>query len=364
MENSVRFLAEEQAKLGNDVTVVCSNNLLMGLPHEEVFNEVKIIRLPSLKLFYSDLRTPLRMPLLSPVDIIHAHGQNSLFSLNVARKLKQKSAAKLVFCFLAVDAFSDHPNYLVRSLGPTYGHRMVKEALRLSDCRLVKVSRDAELLRKEFETDSEYLPDGIPNLFFDIGKQNSEEFRKRFAIKQENIILFIGRLHPLKGPHILVQALKHLNDEHVAVAFIGPDDGFSNVINDLSKTLGVSNQVYNLGFVDEETKIAALDACVAMVLPSVCDYTEVNSIVISEAWARAKPVIASRIGGLPYRVHDHVNGLLVNPSDPLALSKAISEVLINQREAEKMGLAGSTDVLPWKDIALKSLKIYSEIKMS
>ena len=58
----------------------------------------------------------------------------------------------------------------------------------------------------------------------------------------------------------------------------------------------MKNNVAFLGFVDEKSKVGTLDASLALVLPSVCNHVEVYLIVISEAWARNKPVIASAVG--------------------------------------------------------------------
>jgi len=116
-----------------------------------------------------------------------------------------------------------------------------------------------------------------------------------------------------------------------------------------------------LGYVDEETKIKALDSVVALVLPSVADHVEVYSIAISEAWARQKPVIASRIGEIPYRVKHGVNGILVDPSDPKALAKAMLEVAQDEGLADKMGRNGRKDVFSWREIAEKSIQLYRQV---
>lgn len=129
-------------------------------------------------------------------------------------------------------------------------------------------------------------------------------------------------------------------------------------IRRLAEKLGVSNRVYILGFVDEKIKINMIDFSVALVLPSVADYVEVYPGVISEAWAREKPVIASNIGGIPYRVKDGVNGILVAPANPKILSDAMLKLIRHPELAKKMGGNGKTDVLTWGTIAKKSIEVY------
>jgi len=61
-------------------------------------------------------------------------------------------------------------------------------------------------------------------------------------------------------------------------------------------------------------------------------------MVISVAWARGKPVVASSVGGIPYRVKHMVNGILVSPKDPKALAEAILKLLERQNVSHKMDL--------------------------
>ena len=116
-----------------------------------------------------------------------------------------------------------------------------------------------------------------------------------------------------------------------------------------------------LGFIDEPTKIQALDSSIALVLPSIADHVEVYSIVTSEAWARGKPVIASSIGELPYRIKNYVNGILVKPLNPKILADSMLELVDNSRLAEEMGKNGRERILSWEEIAIRSIKLYQQV---
>jgi len=357
IERAVQYLAEEQVKLGHEVTVITSDVGLDNIAKEEIIGGVKVIRIKSMKLLYNDLIMPLEEPQVKYVDIVHAHSQNSLFSIIMAEKLRKKLHAKVAFHFMAVNAFRDHPSMFVKVLGPYYGGRNTNRALKISDLILVRSIRDLEILKKEYGVTATYLPDAVPDYYFTVKKGDPDEFRARFGIKQEKIFLFIGRVHKLKGPHILVKALKYV-DENVAAVFIGPDRGYLKETLNLAERIGVRDKVYMLGFVDEETKIHAFDSAVALVLPSIADYVEVYPMVISEAWAREKPVIGSNVGGIPYRINHGLNGLLVNPSDPKALAEAMKRLANDKELATKMGKQGKTSVLTWNNVALKSIELY------
>jgi glycosyltransferase involved in cell wall biosynthesis len=215
-------------------------------------------------------------------------------------------------------------------------------------------------LRKRYNVEAEYLPDAVPAYYFTAEKSDPDRFREKFGIKQEKFFLFIGRVHKLKGSQILVRALKYV-DEDIAAVFIGPDGGYLRKTLNLAEKIDVKRRVYYLGYVDEKTKVEALDSATALVLPSLADHVEVYSIVISEAWAREKPVIASKVGEIPYRVKQGVNGLLVNPSDPRMLAEAMLKLANEEELAEEMGRNGRKEVFSWRKVAKKSIQLYKQI---
>jgi glycosyltransferase involved in cell wall biosynthesis len=261
---------------------------------------------------------------------------------------------------MAIDAFKDHPNIFIRLIAPYYGRRNTRTALEIADLPLVRSIRDLEILRKRYNVEAEYLPDAVPDYYFTAEKSDPDRFREKFGIKQEKFFLFIGRVHKLKGPQVLVRALKYV-DEDIAAVFIGPDDGYLGKTLDLAEKIGVERRVYYLGYVDEKTKVEALDSATALVLPSLADYVEVYPMAISEAWAREKPVIASSVGGTPYRVKHGINGLLVNPSDPKMLAEAMLKLASEEELAEEMGSNGRKEVFSWREVAEKSILLYKQV---
>jgi glycosyltransferase involved in cell wall biosynthesis len=130
---------------------------------------------------------------------------------------------------------------------------------------------------------------------------------------------------------------------------------------DLAGRIGVKDRVYMLGYVDEGTKIKALDSAIALTLPSLADHVEVYSIVISEAWARERSVIASRVGEIPYRIKQGINGVLVDPSDPKMLAETMLKLANDEELAKEMGRNGKKDVFSWKEIAVKSIQLYEQV---
>jgi glycosyltransferase involved in cell wall biosynthesis len=89
---------------------------------------------------------------------------------------------------------------------------------------------------------------------------------------------------------------------------------------------------------------SALDESTLLVLPS---RSEGMGRVIVEAFCRARPVVASRVGGIPDLVEDGRNGLLVEPGDTEGLADALVRVLDDRDLAERLGVAAGSSAGLW-----------------
>lgn len=361
IENVVKVLAVGMVRLGHEVHVITSTYGAEGRPREEVIDGVYVHRARSIRLGYPDLTYPLDVPrgILRDADVVHGHSQNSLFTVKMIREAK-RLGVRTVIHFMAVDSFNDYPSRLIRLLAPYYGRWSVRKAIEASDVRLVKSFRDMEILRSRYGVKTEYVPDG-----FDEGllrKPNmAEEFRRKYGI-QDPFIVYVGRLHKLKGIDVLIRALAIATKEEPSLkaVIVGPGD--QRPYRELANKLSIGDKVLFTGFVDEDTKISAIDASIALALPSTSNYVEVYSLVITEAWARGKPVVASAVGEIPYRVKHMINGLLVSPKDPNALARAIIELTHDNKLRERLGTEGKGNVYTWDKILNKLIIIYKGIK--
>jgi glycosyltransferase involved in cell wall biosynthesis len=357
LENVVKALAEGMAKLGHEVHVVASTYGAEGRPREEAVNGVHVHRVRSVRLGYPDLTYPLEYPthLLKSADVVHGHSQNSLFTVKMVEKAKELGA-RTAMHFMAVDALGDHPNPLVRSLGPLYGRRAALRAIRSSDVKLVKSLRDKEVLKSRYGIDAAYVPDGVDERLL-TAPNKAEEFRAQHNIDGP-FVVYVGRLHRLKGIDVLIRAIGiAAREEPITAVIIGPGD--QRPYRELADRLGVGRNVAFTGFVSEDVKIGALDASTALVLPSVSNYVEAFSLAITEAWARGKPVAASAVGEVPYRVRHMVNGLLVPPRNPKALADAMLQLVRDRKLGERLGAEGREGVTTWGKVIEELLKLYA-----
>ena len=151
-------------------------------------------------------------------------------------------------------------------------------------------------------------------------------------------LLFAGRVEPQKGLRSLVRALARIPAAQrppLRVAGDGPDLPGALA---LARELGVALDA--LGVLDARGVRAALDACGALVMPSLWD--EPFGMIGIEAFARGRPVVAYDVGGISWWLRDGRNGLLVPAGDERALADALLRVA-GTAERARLGAAARDD---------------------
>jgi glycosyltransferase involved in cell wall biosynthesis len=149
------------------------------------------------------------------------------------------------------------------------------------------------------------------------------------------IIGSVGWLTPIKGHAVLIEALAQLQSAHPGLhAVIVGSGPLSEELTALARGLGLSEKIHLLGMrQDIPGCVAAMDV---FVLPSL---NEGMGRALVEAMAAGRPVVASRVGGVPAVVQDRHNGLLVPAGNPGALAAAIGELLRRPDWARELGSA-------------------------
>ena len=163
-------------------------------------------------------------------------------------------------------------------------------------------------------------------------------FLKDYAISGRPVILYLGRLHPMKGPQYLIMAAPTILKTYpnATFVFIGPDQNdYKSRLTQLGERLRVTeNLVFTGPIYDLETKIQAYAAADVFVLPSGYEGT---SQAIFEAMAQGKPVVATSRGGIPFQVEHEKEAILVEYGDKKALASAVLRLLNDRTFAAKLG---------------------------
>jgi len=300
-EQTVLYLAEGLANRGHAVTVFTTNRTPDGkkVKIESDNWDFSVQRIKSAYLVFR-CEIPLEMPKLSEFDIVHIISTDDIFSFCFLMSAKIHKKPVLATTFTPF-ALLKHPRKILRPFLLLFEFLSVV-SMRLADSVQVKNEIDLEIVKK-FAKKVELIPDGIPEYYFVL--RPSIDFGEKYKLKDKKIILFVNRIHPLKGPQLLIKAMLDIIKEYpdALAVLIGPDpEGYTGKLKKIAEELGILNRVLFLGVVGEEEKIAAYDAADVVVIPSIGEFTEGFSIVLSEAWARGKTVVVTPSRALRSRV--------------------------------------------------------------
>lgn len=154
-------------------------------------------------------------------------------------------------------------------------------------------------------------------------------------------LLFAGGLVPLKNPLGLVNAFAKVRqaipDARLVLVGQELDAAYAKIVRDRVTTLGLDAHVEFVGFVDNERMRHEIATARAVV---VFSRQENAPTIIAQAMAAGKPVVASRVGGVPEMVDDGETGFLVESEDEAALADRLARVLDDQQLCLRMGRRG------------------------
>ncbi len=153
-----------------------------------------------------------------------------------------------------------------------------------------------------------------------------EEFRKMYSIDKDIFVFAeVANLEERKGHRILLKAVKNLMKVGTLRKFIVLLEGNGPLKEEISTFIKENGISETVRMIEVEQIYNLYNAIDVLVLPSI--HTEDFPNTIIEAMGQGLPVIGTAIAGIPEQIDDHVNGLLVKPSDVEALAKAMDEIL-------------------------------------
>jgi phosphatidyl-myo-inositol alpha-mannosyltransferase len=175
-------------------------------------------------------------------------------------------------------------------------------------------------------------------------------------------ILFVGRLEKRKGLKFLIRAMAgvwdHFPDARLIVVGSGPLlENYRNLV-----TARQLNKLVFTGFVSSEDLASYYHSCDVFCAPSTGQ--ESFGIVLLEAMASGKPIVASDIPGYRFVVTPGVEGLMVPPKDEQALALSLVRLLSDEALQRRMGEAGRkrAEQFSWDKVAGKVLDFYDEAR--
>ena len=336
-------LTKELSKRGHEVSVLTTNAYFNGKKGCEGENGV-IYRFELFSKRLSKQNIMVANPefvswvkkTLENYDCIHLHGYRNLQNIVIHHYAKKYSIPYVL------QAHGTLPRIMVKQrlkwgYDVLFGYRLLRDA-----SKVIALSRmEAEQYRGMGVPEEKIavIPNGIDlSEYADLPPKGS--FKKKFGIDDdEKIVLYLGRIHWIKGIDILVKAFANVIKklDNIRLVIVGPDDGYLSELQALIKALRIENKVIITGPLYGRDKIEVYVDADVYVLPS---RYETFPMTLLEVYACAKPVVASKVGKSKDLVIDNVTGLSVEPVNAEHLASAILYLLNNDDKAEEMGLRG------------------------
>jgi glycosyltransferase involved in cell wall biosynthesis len=206
------------------------------------------------------------------------------------------------------------------------------------------------------------VPNGVnAHVYEHAEKQDLKLFRSKFALPEEKLVLFVGRLVYEKGAHVLINAIPKVL-EKVDAKFVVVGSGYmKEQLSAIVKSMGLEHKVLFAGFVDDETLLRLQKCADVSVVPSLF---EPFGIVALEAMAAKIPVVVSDTGGLSEIVEHDVTGVKVYPNNPDSLAWGITKILLD--ENYRNGIIENAyrkvqEKYDWDKIAQQTKRIYEGV---
>tara|TARA_B100000686_G_scaffold354783_1_gene467196 strand:+ start:2710 stop:3930 length:1221 start_codon:yes stop_codon:yes gene_type:complete len=197
------------------------------------------------------------------------------------------------------------------------------------------------------------LPMGIHTKFFQPG-EGLDAARRKLNLEAKQHILYVGKLSEKKGVKYLLEAFALLKEEFSAIKLVIVGGGLlEDSLKNQAKALKIIDRVWFAGFQSKNKIKTFFQACDLAVIPSIIDSTgetEGLPVVLLEALASGKPVVATAVGGMPDLIREGENGFLAPQKNAEAL--ALKMKLALRADLKILGRNAMNSVLryDWKKI--------------
>ncbi len=294
------------------------------------------------------------------VDVVHG---NYWLSGVVGHRLKHQLGVPLVSTFHTLARVKAEGG----DLEPEWRDRAEAEVIGCSDAICVSCPEEERQFRRLYGDPAgriEIVPPAVEHAFFAPGDRGGA--RRAVGLPTDRaVLLFVGRIQPLKAPDVAIRALAHVPDRTAVLVIVGgasgaAGDGEEAAARQLAAELGLADRVQFVAPRPHHILSSYYRAADLVIVPS---RSESFGLVALEAAACGVPVVASAVGGLLNIVHDGVTGLLVDGRDPARYARAISQLLDDPAGAAAMGAAAAVRArrFTWSFTAARLRRLYTDL---
>jgi len=342
-------IAKYLALHNHQVHVVTSSS--KGLPKQSIesnffVHRVNVIKGRFIHLISYAFSSIIMLLKINP-DVIHVQSTASGISAMLINNIKK--SPYIVYC-QGSDVYL--PWFLKKEIS-TFVFGKASSILALTNDMKLKI-------QDIYNTDVVVLPNGVDLLkFLDVGNFN---VRNALNIQPtEHLLLFVGRLHQIKGLEYLVKAMKLILLRHpnTKLAIIGEGKEKQNIINCIMEHK-LENNIILVGHIPHAQIPIYMLSSDVFILPSL---SEGLPLVCLEAMAAGLPIIATRVGGLPEIIEEGINGFLVDPGKPEQIAESLCVLLDNKELRYYISKQNKkkVNVYSWESIVTRLERIYISV---
>tara|TARA_R100000789_G_scaffold70099_1_gene65645 strand:+ start:1313 stop:2479 length:1167 start_codon:yes stop_codon:yes gene_type:complete len=192
-------------------------------------------------------------------------------------------------------------------------------------------------------------------------------FRKRFGWENRFVCLTVGRLQRRKGHDKMIEAIPQIKKEipNILYAIVGQGDNYPNLLAEVHK-LGLEDQVQFLNEIEDGDLIRCYQQCDIFILPNRSDGNDIEGfgMVLVEAQASGKPVIAGDSGGTAETMDNGTTGLIADCTNPERIADALLSVKRGMKEGRFQPDACRRQVLKaltWEKHRDRASKVFAQL---
>ncbi|HLK60949.1 MAG TPA: glycosyltransferase family 4 protein [Chthonomonadaceae bacterium] len=355
-ERHILDLARGLRPEGVEVRIACPSPAMLAERASQERFEVVTIQKRGL-VDRAAIRTLMGLLRSNAVDLIHAHNGRTMLSSALAVTLAGKGRAVATQHFLEPDHVSrSGPKALLYRSAHRWVNRHTAQVIAISEAVRAKIRERAETPDSKIKVVHNGITPPDTSLL-----ASPEQVRQELGCERGTpLVVSAARLEREKDLNTLIEAMHTVRAScPSAVCIIAGMGTQEPKLRDQVRRLGLEKTVLLLGF--RQDVHALMQAADVFVLPSLA---EPFGLVLLEAMALGRPVIATRAGGPVEIVGDGETGLLVPPSDATALSEAILQLLMDPEIAQTMGQNGKLrfhERFTVEHMARKMREIYTRI---
>jgi len=330
------------------------------------FDSVDVVRFPFVEINWRTGFTRLSIKMAAELartgaEIIHAHSYG-FTHVDMAARIRriQKKPILLTAHYDRSPASSK----IIKTFRTLYDNFIGIPTLNMADRVIALTEHEKRFLNREFRVDLSkisVIPNGVDLEAF-LSPPEPKPLIERYGLKEDQVVLYVGRIDEKKGIQYLIRSAKLVLSEvpRCKYLIVGPDWGALRMLKDMSIREGIAENIIFTGAIPGEELLMAYNLCDLLALPSL---GEATGLVVLEAMASKRPVIATDMPVIRELIEQGENGLLVKRGDVEGLAEATVRLLKDDKLKRRMGIEAFNRIKlkDWQHVAEETERLYNDV---